>query len=365
MGLLFGRLHPAACSAATVMRIPIGRGGGLGSMFQWSAKMFSAVLTEPAATVAIFEGQLKAYTSNPMCREITDGGGGGWPCFYEQLSNCTAKSGAKSKRFDWKIRGEKQKAEYRSLEPGVVASIPDAFTATAHDATEAEAGFWWGALQGYAGRLNPRMRARLAVVKHALDYGEGDRAPKVAMHIRLGDKQADGQSKQAGVAGAASDYFKQADVLVARVQRQECGTGAALKADACAQVGVYIATDSAAAVAASRAWAATNSAVRLVIAGSTASQNVSASAAEVAKVIGKRDDAYSIAEEVVLDLNLLLGPPHFVGLCMSQLARYVVGVGFARGTLKTATAMDHNRIQKKDQFKLGVEAVPWRPPTST
>ena len=127
----------------------------------------------------------------------------------------------------------------------------------------------------------------------------------------------------------------------------------------------YIATDSAAAVAASRAWAATNSAVRLVIAGSTASQNVSASAAEVAKVIGKRDDAYSIAEEVVLDLNLLLGPPHFVGLCMSQLARYVVGVGFARGTLKTATAMDHNRIQKKDQFKLGVEAVPWRPPTST
>ena len=26
MGLLFGRLHPAACSAATVMRIPIGRG---------------------------------------------------------------------------------------------------------------------------------------------------------------------------------------------------------------------------------------------------------------------------------------------------------------------------------------------------
>ena len=37
------------------------------------------------------------------------------------------------------------------------------------------------------------------------------------MHIRLGDKQRDGQSKQSGVAGTAEDYFKQADALIGRL----------------------------------------------------------------------------------------------------------------------------------------------------
>lgn len=318
-------------------------------MFQWSAKMFSAVLADPSAsTVAVFEGQMKAYTSNDRCRKLAKNGG--LNCFYIPLSNCTSQSGASRPRFNWEMRGENQKAEYRSLEPGVLASIPPQFKSEG-----ATAGFWWGALQGYAGRLNRRMQKRLAEAKQELDYGVGNRAPQLAMHIRLGDKQADSQSKQTGVAGAASDYFRQADLIVAKVQRQQGGGGDE-------KVGVFIATDSTAASAAAHAWAATNSAVRLVIAGATSSQNVSANGGEVAKLIAKRDDAYQIAEEVVLDLNLMLEAPHFVGLCMSQLARYVVGVGFARGTLKTATAMDHTRINKKDQFKLGVDDVPWQAP---
>jgi hypothetical protein len=347
---IYTRQYPVECGKSTVLRIPVGRGGGLGSMFQWSAKMFAAVLTEPETTVGVMEGNLKAYTANLRCKSISPSNGG-MGCFYEELSKCTPKTGSSTKKFDWAMRGDKRKAEYNALTPGVEASAPQKFSAEG-------AGFWWGALQGYVGRLNARMRGRLEEVKLAIDYGTGDQAPRLAMHIRLGDKQADTQSQQSGVAGSAADYFHQADVIVAKVQAEECSGGGPTE---CPQVGVYIATDSRAAVSAARKWAAANHAVRLIVA-ETASQNASAAAGEIAKLIASRDDAYELAEEVVLDLNLMLGAPHFVGLCMSQLARYVVGVGFARGTLKTAVAMDHLRMTKKDQFKLGLEHVPWSKP---
>ena len=47
---------------------------------------------------------------------------------------------------------------------------------------------------------------------------------------------------------------------------------------------------------------------------------------------------------------------------MSQLARYVAGVGHARGTLKQAIAMDFKHINRADQFKLTGEHVPWSKP---
>jgi hypothetical protein len=203
------------------------------------------------------------------------------------------------------------------------------------------------------------MQMRLDEVKRTISYGYGAEAPRIAMHVRLGDKLKDQQSQQKGVAGQPSDYFRQADAIVNRIRADECPLASTKR---CAAVGVYIATDSGWAAEEAKAWAAGNPAVRLVLAGAVASQNVSAGGVEVAKAIGGRKDAYAIAEEVVVDLNLMLPAQHFVGLCMSQLARYVVAVGFARGTLKEAVAMDRSRIQKKDQFKLGPEFVPWREP---
>ena len=63
-------------------------------------------------------------------------------------------------------------------------------------------------------------------------------------------------------------------------------------------------------------------------------------------------------------MQLLLGSSYFVGLCMSQLARYVVGVGLARGTLKQAIALDHKHINREDQFKLNAKHIPWSKPHS-
>ena len=183
--------------------------------------------------------------------------------------------------------------------------------------------------------------------------------PRISMHIRLGDKQNDAQSHQRGAAGTPKHYLEQADLLVARIRAAECTATAV-----CPPVGVYIATDGPAAVTAARQWAATRAgSVRLIVA-STLSQNASAGGAEIVKELqtSLKSEAYTIAEEVVLDVNLLLGTQYFVGLCMSQLARYVVSVGFAQGTLQEAIAMDGRQKDRKDQFKLGTQHVGWRLP---
>ena len=90
------------------------------------------------------------------------------------------------------------------------------------------------------------------------------------MHIRLGDKQGDGQSGQQGVKGQALHYFKEAEALIREVRAVRCKGSQVCPI----QVGVYIATDSGNAVTEARAWAAQQPHVRLVVAN-TLSQNVS------------------------------------------------------------------------------------------
>ena len=340
---LYRRQHPEPSGCNKTIHVPVGGGGGLGSMIQFvSRKVVDALASEEADVVLALEGQLKRYTLNPRCKELS--GGGGWGCFFAEPTNCTE---ARRKPM-W--GGDRKMALAEALQD----SLPANFSA-------AGPGFWWGVIQAYLTRLNVRMQKRLAEVKHAIDYGRGPRAPRISMHLRFGDKQRDTASQQNGVSSGPSAYFRQAELIAERINSEECSNSMP-----CGPVGVFIATDSAEALAEAIKWNESTPSIRLVTAFATASQNVSANGIQVAIAPLEENDPrlYQLAEEAVLDLSLLLGPDHFVGLCMSQIARIVANIGFARGSLKEAIAMDHINIDRHDRWKLSSSSkhMPWRQP---
>lgn len=207
-------------------------------------------------------------------------------------------------------------------------------------------------MQAHMFRLNTRMLERLRQVK--AEHGLTTVGIDVAAHIRLGDKQGDHASRQSD--GGESAVSKQVTRYLEAVSRlaDEARSTTAAPIKGPKVVTVYVASDSAAAVRLVREWAVTQSGLR-VVARSTRTQNVSGASVEVAKALDTIDDAYTPAEEVVLDLALMLEARFFVGICMSQLARIVVSIGTAAGTLQRAVAMDPSNIPLRDSTKLGVD----------
>ena len=354
MDTLHRRQHPeqsGGCSKA--IHIPAGRGGGLGSMVQVVArKVVAAIALEEPDVVMTLEGPLKHYTRNARCRELS--GTEGWGCFFAEPTNCTASMDvARQSQGPMSLWWGDKRFKKGDLVGVLNAALPASFSA-------AGPGFWWGVVQAYLIRPNERMQNRLVAVKRAIDYGTGHRAPRIAMHLRYGDKQKDEGSQQSGVLSEPSDYFRQAELIAEQIlSSEECSDRAP-----CRPVGVFIATDSAEALAQAMKWNESTPSIRLVTAFATASQNVSANGTHVAFAPMEEDDPrwYQLAEETVVDINLLLGPDHFVGLCMSQIARLVVSIGFARGTLKEAIAMDHINVDLEDRWKLSSQYMPWRHP---
>ena len=57
----------------------------------------------------------------------------------------------------------------------------------------------------------------------------------------------------------------------------------------------------------------------------------------------------------MVDLQFMMNAKYFAGLCMSQPARIVVNVGFAKGNLIQAVALDEQNIELIDRWKLGAE----------
>jgi len=359
METLHRRQHPEQPGRCDqTIHIPAGRGGGLGSMVQVVArKVVAAIALEGPDAVMILEGPLKHYTRNARCRELS--GTEGWGCFFAEPTNCTSTTRSSvdmTKQSQGAVSlwwGDQRFKKVNLVGVLNAAALPASFSS-------AGPGFWWGVVQAYLIRLNERMQDRLVAVKREIDYGTGRRAPRIAMHLRYGDKQRDEGSQQSGVLSEPSDYFRQAEFIAEQIlSSEECSDRAP-----CLPVGVFIATDSAEALAQAMKWNESTPSIRLVTALATASQNVAANGTHVAFAPMEEDDPrwYQLAEETVIVINLLLGPDHFVGLCMSQIARLVVSIGFARGTLKEAIAMDYINVDLEDRWKLSSQYMPWRRP---
>ena len=144
------------------------------------------------------------------------------------VSNCSSGRG-----FNWQMRGAQKKQEYKALTPGIEASVPAEFQ-------EYGLGFWWGALQGYLARPTLRLATKVAELKQRLGL---EAAPvEIGLHIRLGDKQRDKASKQAGVDGGPARYFEQAELAAARLRAR--GVGCSDAGAGCRPLRVYVASDS-------------------------------------------------------------------------------------------------------------------------
>ena len=79
---------------------------------------------------------------------------------------------------------------------------------------------------------------------------------------------------------------------------------------------------------------------------------------------GSAMSPWSLPPPPLLRATLNPGPyyPHqFVFLLCKQIARTAVSIGFARGSMLEAVAIDHNNIARRDFAKIG-DYEPWQSP---
>ena len=192
------------------------------------------------------------------------------------------------------------------------------------------------------------MTSRLAEVK--AECGVPDSGPDIAVHIRIGDKLSDAMSRQREASQPGGNAVDTTQLLVSRhIHEMERFIDGMDGSDV---IYVYVASDSTEAVWQVRQWALTRRRVHLA-ARNTHTQNMSGPHVEIAKAINSATNPYNLAEEVILDVALMAEARFFVGICMSQLARLVVSMGTAAGTMEVAVALDHANIAMRDGTKLG------------
>lgn len=333
--------------------VAIAGGGGFGSKFQFAALQVVAALASNHTVT--FAGDFGGYTGNARCTELLKSAGeqqqqqvSSFGCFFEAMSAaCSAKAKAET-HHRWRTRSAPNDVE-RSTPPEFVAQ---------------GSGFWWGTVQAYMFRLNARMRARLADIKRdELSTAGAYDCADIAAHIRLGDKLADKASRQ------GADRNREPQEIVRRYAEQisllvDEFNAACAQGSKCRVPLLYVATDSPMAVQYMREWVATaKPRVRLAV-RDTVTQKMSGAKVEMTKLLGRRreeNSTYAAAEEVVVDLALMMEARFFVGLYMSQMARIVVSIGYARGTMDRAVAMDPANI-KPNRYALGNKVSIWRVP---
>jgi hypothetical protein len=348
----------SACDGAPGrVNVRAGRGGGIGSMIQLLLQAAMSILPERPASVS---GSFQWYSNNSACNRVGDIGVG---CHFEPIVPLLEQTFPHS----------------TGLPAGTCDDPKPASACAALDPGKDVRGrnfrsfFWWGVLHSAFLRPSPRLSAILHAERALLGMR---RSPDVTVHARLGDKLTDEMSRQSGKGMSVALYVAAAEELVAR-HLQACGcdqdTGASV-ADAhgrrCRRVVVFVATDTASALPALRAWAAKrNTTVELKMHADTHTQTITRNSPslQVAR-LDKRpmaqrptaDELSRLADEAVVDLMLLAEGRLFAGCCMSQIARIVVSTGFARGTLEDAIAVDSFNIPHVDQWKAGLREG-WRP----
>ena len=327
--------------------VRLGAGGGFGSMFQLTARAFVDALRgkqrggyEPGAAEhgpVAFVGEWKFYTANRACNST------GYECHFLPLLQ-RRRGDASADACD------------EAFDPGVALRGP---TFNSY--------WWWGVAQSYMLRPNPSLEAALAAATARAGLA---RDPDIALHMRFGDKQHDPDSHQPHAADArvTAEQYLELALGWATARRDACaglqrrGGGGARRAE------VWVATDSASAAAAARAWGRAHAdlvAVRMQSEGtsslSTLTRTLSGPKVEIALEGAKRRPAEqaALATEVLVDLVLLSRATALAGLCMSQLSEIAAAVGFARGTLRDAVALDPVNIARTNIWKYGAEEG-WR-----
>lgn len=305
--------------------------GGIGSMLQDTVLHFSRA-RRPTAVV----GNLRWYTANSVCDAL---GTPGLSCFFRPVL---------APPTDSKSTCESQSSFSVPWPQGRVHTPED----------RSAAAWWWGVAHAYLFRPNEQLNAAVSAARRALGLSD---APSIAVHLRRSDKLNDRDSRQTKQPLTVESYLTAVEQLAGKMQRELEG--------AMQPVEVFVATDSAAAAEAVAVWAARQVDLVVVrIANRTETQRLSSadgshlsrSSALAHRAYASSDATkYQIAVEALTDMLLLSSARVLIGLCMSQLARVAAILGFARGNLRDAIALDSHNLHHADQWKHGIHEG-WR-----
>ncbi len=301
--------------APLVKSVNIGRGGGFGSMFQFAAKefldMYIIASNYKRALKIRFKGNFKWYTKNSGC------GRKGFRCFFKTET----------------ILSTKEKGDCKKKKAACSSEIPVAKNI-----------FWWGVVQAYMFRPNKLLLSAADSLREQSNFVG---FPDIALHIRTGDKKNDPKSRQ-NIEISPQTYLelaeRWAEGIIDSTSRR---------------VLVYIATDSGEVQKLVDDWAqlhlGTMQVIMQVSKVTGKSKNYRGRSNEAAKVGMhiSNSDKFLEAQKFIVDLHFMMHARYFGGLCMSQPARIVVNIGFTRGILIQAVALDEQNIELVDRWKFG------------
>lgn len=205
--------------------------------------------------------------------------------------------------------------------------------------------------------LRPNTHLQQFYKQFAKQVGYDATQPLVALHIRRGDKTTNVYNQH----HPGDAYVKEA--VHAASQLQVCHTSGRV-------CQLYVASDSAEAfleVQQSVNALGVSNLLRVLGLLNSATQGKSAVGVELSKdTMLNGFDAYSLAVEILFDIEMLSRAQILVGTLASQVTRVAAVVGIVYGTLLRAVALDfHLLAQMQDLFSqwgIRVDDVPWQAP---
>lgn len=299
--------------------VPMYRGGGFGSIFQFAAFLFNRTLFLNPGAYGDLNNHFRWYTGNNGCYALGFKNRG-YRCFFQSpLSGRCSNVQLNCNQFD---PGESWRGKYF------------------------DSNWWWNTIQAYMFRPNTRL------MQSVYDTWDGKRSawkpellPDITAHLRFGDKLKDGESLQKArdlTKSTSPESFLDITLKWATQAYAACGKQRKIR--------VYLATDSLSASDLIARWAQNHSDILIVhYQSNSSSQRLSHDRQSTAR-LGKYlyDKQYQLAKEVLVDITLMSKATVFIGRIMSQLGRIAVSVGKARGRIQHAVAMDEDNIGYRD-----------------
>ncbi len=281
-------------------------GGGFGSMFQNLAARGHLAIVQGAPFD--IRGQLRWYTNNSRCDMS------GWECHFvsprkPQPVSCTNLSVHPAKFTHWEL---------------------------------------YSAVQLYMWQPNTQLVREFNQRNESMALSSA--APiAIAMHIRGGDKITDIASKQTHHHIQVRDYLK--EVLYHLNLRNDTNRN------------VYIATDEEHVIQEAISWSSVND-VHIFYQNQTRLWHLAGQELALVGDSFEEYDKYDIAVDLLFDIHQLMQAEIFIGLCMSQIARMVLSMRYAKGIDGKNIAMDSWNIKYTDNWKYG-KLEGWHGPVTT
>ena len=305
---------------AEVKVVNLGTGGGLGSMLQFSWRELLKYKTDPQKHVAVrFAGNLKWYTANEGCKETPS-----YECFFlDPTSEGHIDVGDANMNNSDSID--------RNVSP--VLSCEERY-AVGNLLPIKQNAFWWRITSAYLFSPKPNILSAAEAVREQFHFTD---FPDVALHIRRGDKLHDGASRQT-VPITLDMYFEVAEKLVIEA--------AASKSS---QILVYIASDDKEAMMKARDWETQRGGMndlnfKIIMQETKITELEGTQISESGNSLAS-DKKYAEALLFLVDLHFMMHSSYFAGLVMSQPARIVADIGFAKGSMLKAIALDEENIE--------------------